>query len=319
MHTGQDFFYLPDDVLDGMRIAPAEIADEIERALVAKSEGRLHTAPKSAIMPGDGRYMMSTMAVGDDGLTVVKQVSVSPENPARGLPAINGAIMVLDAETGLLRALLGANWITAHRTAALSAVAARKLADPASETIAFVGCGVQADSHLQAFRDMFPLSRVLAVGRGAKNVQRFCASARDLGYEAIAAEPKDALRQADIVVTSITLDYTVKPFLDARWLKPNAFAAITDLFIPWDDTAIDIFGMVVVDDLEQERAMDKPMVPAQAISGDLADLVMGALPARSLDAPAAFAFRGIALGDYAASALALRHAEASGAGEKIAP
>ena len=51
-------------------------------------------------MPGGGRYMMSTLSVGDDGLTILKTVSVSPDNAARGLAAINGAILVLDAETG---------------------------------------------------------------------------------------------------------------------------------------------------------------------------------------------------------------------------
>lgn len=319
MHLGPDFLYLSDEALDAMGIAPAEIADAVEAALIAKSEGRLHTTPKSAIIPGGGRYMMSTLAVGDEGLTVVKQVTVSPENPERGLPAINGAIMVLDAETGLLRAILGANWITAHRTAALSAVAARKLADPASETIAFVGCGVQADSHLMAFRDMFPLKRVLAVGRGVKNVQRFSSFAESMGFEVEAAEAEEAVRQADIVVSSITLDYTVTPFLDAHWLKPNAFAAITDLFIPWQPASVDAFGTVVVDDIEQERTAEKPMVPATAINGDLTDLVTRAIPERSFDKPAAFAFRGIALGDYAAAVLVLRRAEASSAGQKITP
>lgn len=319
MHLTPDHLYLPDDALDAMGIAPAEMADAIEAALIAKAEGRLHTTPKSALMPGQGRYMMSTLAVGDDGLIVVKQVTVSPDNPGRDLPAINGAIMVLDAETGLLRAVLGANWITAHRTAALSAVAARKLADPASQTIAFIGCGVQADSHLTAFRDMFPLKRVLAVGRGAKNRDRFCAFAQGLGLNAQSAEPEEALRAADIVVTSITLDYTIAPFLDARWLKPNAFAAITDLFIPWQNASVDAFGTVVVDDLEQEHAAEKPMLPASHITGDLTDLARGTLPDRPRDKPAAFAFRGIALGDYAASALVLRRAEASGMGQKIAP
>lgn len=319
MHLGSDHLYLPDETLDAMGIAPSEIADAIEAALIAKAEGRLHVTPKSAIMPGEGRYMMSTLAVGDDGLIVVKQVTVSPQNPDRDLPAINGAIMVLDAETGLLRAVFGANWITAHRTAALSAVAARKLADPQSQTIAFVGCGVQADSHLLAFRKMFPLKTVLAVGRGAKNRERFCAFAESLGLNVSAADPERALRAADIVVTSITLDYTIQPFLDPSWLKPNAFAAITDLFIPWHDTSVSIFGTVVVDDLEQERSAEKPMLPASAITGDLSDLVTETLPKRSFDRPAAFAFRGIALGDYAASALVLRRAEASGTGQKITP
>lgn len=308
--------YLTDAALEAMGIAPAEVADAIEAALQDKAEGRLHVAPKSAILPGGGRYMMSTLSVGE--VTVVKQVSVSPENADRGLPSINGAIMVLDAQTGLLRAAMGANWVTAVRTAALSAVAARRLADPASETIAFVGTGVQARSHLDAFRRMFPLKRVLAYGRGSLNRDILLSHAIDMGLRAEAAEsPEAALREADIVVTSVTLDYSIEPFLDARWLKPNAFAAITDLCIPWMQESLSAFGTVVVDDLDQERASDKPMLDPGLIAGDLTDLVTGEVAGRAWDRAAAFAFRGIALGDYAAARLALERAEASGAGQRL--
>ena len=308
--------YLPDETLEAMDIAPPEIADAIEAALKDKAEGRLLVSPKSAILPGDGRYMMSTLAVGE--VTVIKQVSVSPDNPAKGLPAINGAIMVLDAQTGLLRAVMGANWITAHRTAALSAVAARRLADPASSTVAFVGCGVQARSHLRAFAKMFPLKHVLAVGRSRQTVDGFLDHARGAGFEAERAEADDALRAADLVVTSITLNYDIAPFLSASWLKPNAFAAITDLCIPWRPETMDAFGTVVVDDLEQERTSEKPMVAAERIAGDLTGLVTGSVGKKMAGKPAAFAFRGIALGDYAAAALALRKAEETGAGQRIA-
>ncbi len=307
--------YLPDDALEAMDIAPAAIADAIEAALMEKAEGHLHVSPKAAILPGEGRYMMSTLAVG--GVTVVKQVTVSPDNPQKGLPAINGAIMVLDAETGLLRALMGANWITAHRTAALSAVAARRLADPDASTIAFVGCGVQAHSHLRAFREMFPLKKVIAVGRSQSTVDTFLQHAVAQGFEAIQAAPEDALGEADLIVTSITLNYDTTPFLDARWLKPTAFAAITDLCIPWVDASMEAFGTVVVDDLEQERTAEKPMLNSEMIAGDLTGLVTDDIGTPPLGRPAAFAFRGIALGDYAAAALALKIAKETGAGQRI--
>jgi ornithine cyclodeaminase/alanine dehydrogenase-like protein (mu-crystallin family) len=319
MHTTSDFLYLSDADLGAMNIAPSEVADAIETALIAKSEGRLLTSPKSALLPGVGRYMMSTLAVGDE-LIVVKQVTVSPGNPGRDLPAINGAIMVLDAETGLLRAVLGANWITAVRTAALSAVAARRLADPASESVGFVGSGVQARSHLEAFADMFPLKRVRVYGRGKANVDALCAFARGMGLEAEASESAEAaLSQSDLIVTSVTLDYSITPFLDARWLKPNAFAAITDLCIPWIDESMGAFGTVVVDDRVQEAESDKPMVRPEAIAGDLTDLVAGGIEKRNDGRPSAFAFRGIALGDHAAAALVVRRAETLGLGQRVAP
>ncbi len=320
MHTTDDFLYLPDRVLAELEIAPRDVADAIEAALVAKAEGKLHTTPKSAILPGDGRYMMATLAVGDDGFIVVKQVSVCPGNPARDLPTINGAIMVLDAETGLLRAMVGANWITAVRTAALSAVAARRLGDPGSETVAFVGTGVQARSHLEAFADLFPLKRIRAFGRGKANVDALCATARKMGLEAEASDsPEAALTGADLVVTSVTLDYSIEPFLDARWLKPSAFAAITDLCIPWLPDSMDAFGTVVVDDRQQEAESEKPMLPQARIAGDLTELVTGIAGSAVAGKPAAFAFRGIALGDYAAAVLAVRRAEALGKGQRIAP
>ena len=315
-HESGSFLYLPDSAIEALAIPPGEIADAIEAALIAKSEGRLHVTPKSALLPGDGRYMMSTLAVGDEGLTVLKTVSVSPHNPGRGLPAINGAILVLDAETGLLKSVMGANWITAHRTAALSAVVARRLADPASASIGFVGCGVQARSHLAAFRALFPLEQVLACGRSAANRDAFCEEVRALGLDARAADAEETLREADIVVTSITLDYSVEPFLDAAWMKPTAFAAITDLCIPWHPESLARLGTVVIDDLEQERASERPLIGAQAIAGDLTDLVTERIG--ELTQPAAFAFRGLALGDYAAAALAYSRARETGAGKVVA-
>ena len=255
--------------------------------------------------------MMSTLAVGDDGLTVVKTVTVSPDNPSRGLPTINGAIQIFDAETGLLRAVMGANWITAHRTAGLSAVAARLMAPKDATTVAFVGTGVQAQSHLDAFAALFPLRRVQAFGRGAANLAKLKDAAEARGLDFVAtSSPKDTLKGADLVVTSVTLDYTITPFLDAGLLKAGAFAAITDLTIPWLPDSLDTFGAVVVDDLEQERAAERPMVPAGRIAGDLTDLVAGRVALPAGDQPSAFAFRGISLGDYAVAALALKRAEA---------
>ncbi len=301
--------YLSDKDLEGLGIQPSEVADAIETALIAKASKQLHTSPKTAILPGDGRYAMSTLAVGDDGFIVTKQVTVCPNNPAKGLPAINGAIMVMDGQTGVLRAVLGANWVTAVRTAALSVVAARRLADPNAETVSFVGAGVQAHSHLVAFSEVFPLKSIRVFGRGKANVDKLCRRARDMGLEAqTATSAKDALRDADLVVTSITLDYSIEPFLDARWLKPTAFAAITDACIPWLPEGMTAFKTVIVDDRKQESESDKPMLPYQRVTGDLTEIVSGAVDTTLSEKPAAFAFRGISLGDYATAVLAVRRA-----------
>lgn len=318
--AGTGFLWLSDATLAELGITTGDVIACIEAAVAAKAGGTLWAAPKAAVLPGDGRYMMATLTAGDTpAFLAVKTVMVSPGNPARGLSSINGAILLLDSETGLMRAVMGASWITAVRTAGLSAVIARRLANPASAIAAFVGCGVEARSHLDAFADLFPLKEIRALGRGRPNIDLLCAAADAKGLGAtVCTDPRAALDGADIVVSSITLNHAVKPFLDARWLKPGAFAAITDLAIPWEPAGMPAFGHIIVDDLEQEAASPKPMVRHDLVRGDFTGLVSGTVeagfdPARR----SAFVFRGIGLGDYAVAALAYERAAAAGKGERV--
>ncbi len=307
-----DLLTLSDDDLAGLGIETSEIADCIEDAIRKTANGTLWTAPKVAVQPGDGRYMMATLASSDNpGVMVVKSVLLNPENPSRGLDTINGAIMVFDSNTGLLRCVMSANWITAVRTAGLSTVAARKLANPESSTIAFVGTGVQARSHLDAFRTLFPLTSVHISGRGQTNIDRLCAIAHDYGMSAkICATPQEALDGADIVVTSITATFSGDPFLDAHWLKPGAFAAITDLGKPWIQDKMDGFSTIVIDDHSQEKAAPIPMVPPDLVTADLTELASGKIRlAFDPNKRSAFAFRGLAVGDFAVAAVAYDRAQ----------
>ena len=306
-----DLLYLSDETLAGLGIETGEIIAAIEGAIAGVAANRVWAAPKIALLPGDGRYTMATLAVSDaTGLIAVKTASVSPGNKARGLPAINASMLILDAETGLLKAVMGGNWVTGVRTAGLSAVAAKRLANPEARSVAFIGCGVQAHSHLDAFAEMFPLREIRAFGRGVAKAEALCEAARARRLAAtVSGSAREAIEGADIVVTSVTLDYTIEPFLDARWLKPGGFATMTDLAIPWQDEHMTALGRIYVDDVAQERAMEKKMVPPESIAGDLASLVGGA-PAASFDpsVPSAFVFRGMALGDLAVAGLAYQRA-----------
>ncbi|MCG6902062.1 MAG: ornithine cyclodeaminase family protein [Rhodobacter sp.] len=300
--------YLDDAALAGLGITTPEIVTAIEDTLRGLVAGTITAAPKTAAIAPDGRYMMATLAASDAaGLIVVKSVLVNDRNKANGLPGINGAILLLDSETGQLRATLDANWVTAVRTAGLSAVAARRLADPASRTLGLIGAGVQGESHLRAFAQMFPLEHVAIHSRSQTSVDRLIDIARELGLDAVSATAQAAISDADIIVSSVTLNYDTAPFVDARWLKPGAFAAITDLGIPWQPAGQSAFGRIYVDDLEQEKAMEKPMVAADLITGDLTGLVVdGAAPDPAR--PSAFIFRGISVGDLAVAALAYQRA-----------
>ncbi len=299
--------YLSGAALEAQGLSTRDVIASIERALRAQLGGELWAAPKSVILPPDGRYVMSTLALADDPPYMVsKSLIVNPANAAAGEPGINACVTLSDSASGRVLAVLDGNWVTAIRTAGLSAVAARRLARADARVLALIGCGVQARSHLRAFAEMFPLRQVRAFGRGAANRDALCAEAEAAGLEAVrAAGAADALAGADIVVSSVTLAPDVVPFVDARVLERGAFAAITDQARPWLPDGMAVFDRIVIDDLAQERLSATPMVAMERVAGDLGGLVEGRVPPRG-DAQerTAFLFRGLAVGDFAVAALA---------------
>ncbi|MGI9502955.1 MAG: ornithine cyclodeaminase family protein, partial [Geminicoccaceae bacterium] len=111
---GDGFLVLSDAMLEGLGVPTSEIADAVEAAVRAEAADGIFTAPKSALLPGDGRYMMTTLSTSDaPDMTVVKSVMVSPRNPGRGLAGVEGNLLLQDSETGRLRAVMEAGWVTA--------------------------------------------------------------------------------------------------------------------------------------------------------------------------------------------------------------
>ncbi len=317
--SGDQFLLLSDGDLEGLGLSGPEIVDAIEAAILQESAGDIWTTPKSAVLPGDGRYMMTTLSAADDpNLTIVKSVTVSPRNPARGRPGIDGAILIQDSETGQLRAVAEAGWITGVRTAGLSAVAARRLANPASRTVAFIGCGMQARSHLAIFNDLFPLKSIRAFGRGQANIDRLCDMARGMGLKAEASTTaEEAITDADLIVTSVTLSYDIEPFLDARWIKPGAFATVTDLGLPWKADGMEVLSPLFIDDQVQENASPKKLVDPALVTGDLKQLLSDGPGDLTPDSRRAFLFRGLGIGDFAIARLGYLKALKNGTGQSV--
>src|SRR5215470_14481946 len=137
--------FLSQPVLEQLKITARDVVDCIERHVAGQRRGTVWCAPKAVVLPGDERYMMATLGVSSDpSVVVTKSLALNPRNGARGLPVINGLVTVLDGESGVPLAVVDANWVTAVRTAGLSALAAKYLARPDAASIGFIGCGVQA-------------------------------------------------------------------------------------------------------------------------------------------------------------------------------
>lgn len=298
--------YLSANELDRLSLGTQEIVDRIERLLVQQNRQQAWNAPKSVITPPDGRYMMATLSASDDPpFLATKSLILNPDNPRQGFPIINSLVTLLDSRTGIPLAIIDGNWITAIRTAGLTAVAAKRLARHDSSVAAFVGCGVQAHSHLRVLSDLFPLKEIRAYNRTTKSRDVFCQKAEGIGLTAIACEtPHEAIKNADIVITSVTISPQLQPFLDANDLKAGVFVSMVDLAASWLPESMNAFDQIVIDDLDQELNTERPLVDAALISGDLFGLVNGKITERtSDDQRIAFAFRGLAIGDLALAGL----------------
>lgn len=314
--TADKLPYLSSAFLDTLTISTAEVVGEIERHIVGQRQGKVWCAPKAVVLPGDDRYIMATLGVASESrVLATKSLVVNPRNAGHGLATLNSLISLLDAETGLPLALVDGNWVTTKRTAGLSAVAAKRLARSDSSSVAFIGCGVQARGHLEALGDLYPLREIRAFGRGARNRDALCRLAASRGVTAVPCDTaKAAVDGADIVVTTVTLIPEPVPFIDARWMKAGSFAVIADVALPWLPETMSSFDRIVIDDLEQEAKMTKPMIKSGPVAGDLMGLVCGDIPGRqSASEKTAFAFRGMAVGDLAIAGLAYLRAKKIGA------
>ena len=302
--------------VERLAVSAPEIADRLETLLVAERSGDAWEAPKAGIAPGDGRLSLALLsAARRPSLSVLKTLGLSPDNAARGLPHIGGVIVVHDGASGLPIAILDAEHITAVRTAAISLIAARRLAHAESRSIGFIGCGVQAHSHLDALASELPIEHVVAFSRRRESAEALCAHARAAGIAGRGADDAaDAMTAVDIVVSSIPEQPGLRPFLDANRLSSGAFAIGVDLGRSWIPETFSAFDRIAVDDLRRHAAA--PFVTSVAVDTDLVALI-GEPRRTDRGARTAFMFRGIGLGDLAAASICLDRARDLGVGTML--
>src|SRR5438552_16072656 len=142
-----------------------ECIELMAEALARLARGRSWQPLRCVVRPPEEQSLMGLMPAhrsSPEPAYGLKAVCIFPGNPARGLDAHQGGVLLFDGETGELRALIDASAVTSIRTAAVSAVATRALARPDSKVLATLGSGVQARAHLEAMARVlsFELARV---------------------------------------------------------------------------------------------------------------------------------------------------------------
>lgn len=292
----------------------------LESAFREKGEGRVEMPPKPGVHPkGDAfihampAYIPALRSAG------VKWVSGFPSNQALGLPYITGLLILNDVETGLPIAVMDCAWITAYRTAAASALSARHLARPDSETVGILACGVQGRTNLEAMAALFPVRRAYAYDIDPDVQRRFVEEmGARLGIDVIPADgPRHAVEKSDIVVTSGPILKRPTPTIDQGWLRPGAFASAVDFDSYWAPGALADFDLIATDDTAQfdyyRRAGYFQKTPQP--HADLGELVAGIKPGRESMGQRTLAINlGLALDDMAVAPEVYRRAIERGLG-----
>ena len=195
----------------------------MEAALARFSAGEVLQPVRSVLIVGPTKAYFGLMPayVPTPGTLGAKLVTVFSENPSKQLPSHLATILLLDPETGSLQALMDGRYITEARTAAVSAVSARFLANREAATLAIIGSGVQARSHLEAFAEVRQLKEVRVWSPKAASRERFVGEMT--GHVPVPVRATDtaeaAVRDADLIVL-VTASET--PVIQNEWVGAGA-------------------------------------------------------------------------------------------------
>jgi ornithine cyclodeaminase len=203
-------------------------------ALRSLARGEMAQPLRMVISPPGAKGMLALMPAhksGEPAAYGVKVIGVFPDNPAKGLDAHQGSVILLSGETGEVMALMNASAITAIRTAAVSGVATELLARATAAELAIIGASVQAHTHLEAMACVRPLKRARVASRSFENAKRFAeAMTPRYAFPIEAVETvESAVRGADLIVTATS---SREPLIKREWIAPGAHLNVVGASIP---------------------------------------------------------------------------------------
>lgn len=269
----------------------AEIAD-VRRSITAVEEvffeyGRnlIQMPPKIYLHLGKYRGDFRAMPAYVEKLDrcALKWVNVHPNNSKFGLPAVMAVIILSDPKTGLPLSIMDGTYITALRTGASGAVAAKYLARKNSQVIAMVGCGVQARAQLAALYEIFSVRKVKVWGRKDGYGKAFFREMKKKGVEILSAKNvKECVAGSDIIVTTTP---SRKPLVRSEWVKPGTHINAIGADAPGKeelDPKILKKAKVVVDSWQQAShsgeinvPLSKGIISKKDIYADIGEVVCG--------------------------------------------
>jgi len=317
---GSEFLYLSQADVAALGVSMPEIIAVLEAMFREKAAGRVEMPPKPGIhtMPNAFLHAMPAF-IPEQKAVGMKWVGGYPDNQLRGLPYISGLLVLNDVETGMPLALMDATWITARRTGAATAIAAKHLAQANARTVGILGCGVQGRSNLEALDALFELKTVRAYdvdeGRSKSFAREMSAQ---FGLEVVpVAQPKEAVTGCEIIVTAGPILRVPHATMQPGWMDVGAFASLVDFDSYWHADALRETDKFCTDDNAQlghyrEMGYLQNIPPVHA---DLGELVAGLKPGRESVSERTIACNlGLALEDIATADLIYRRAREQNSG-----
>ena len=301
----------------------------VELAFRLHGEGR--TVPPGVVglhVPHGGFHVKAGVLPLSRNYFAAKVNANFPENPARfGLATIQGMIVLCDADNGSPLALLDSADITALRTAAATAVAAKYLARPDSRVVTICGCGIQGRAQLAALARVFPIKTVFAYDKSRDNALKF---AREVsaGLNIPTTVIDDApghVRSSDICVTCTP---SQNPLISPDDVCPGLFIAAVGADNPQKQeihSTLMARSKVVCDVIEQcaamgdlHHALDAGIMRMESVHAELGEIVAGRKRGReSPEEVIVFDSTGMALQDVATAATVYEKAIRQRAGTSL--
>ena len=315
------------DVLELLSLR--DCTDAVERAFRLHAERRTFGPGVLGIHAADGSFHIKAAGlVGDRCYFAAKTNANFPDNPRRsGLPTIQGIVLLADASTGEPLAVMDSASVTALRTAAATAVAAKVLARRDARTATIVGCGAQGAMQLSAIAAVLPLQHVRVLDAEHARAERLAVEASaSLGIRVEAVKDlAPALRESDVCVTCTP---SRRAFVFARDVVPGTFIAAVGADSQGKqelEPRLVASATLVVDVLEQcaeigelQHALAEGLLRREGVHAELADVVSGRRPGRTRDDEiTVFDSSGTALEDVAAAIAVYEKARALSRGTEM--
>jgi ornithine cyclodeaminase/alanine dehydrogenase-like protein (mu-crystallin family) len=308
---------------DVRQLLPYDECGQAMRAVLASvARGEIQQPLRTIVAPDSAAGVMALMPSflpGPDGAYGLKAICVSPGNPAAGLDAHQGIVLLSSARTGEPLAVLNASAVTEIRTAAVSAVATELLARPDADVLAIAGTGVQARAHLLAIAGARPLAEVRVAGRDPARSADFAASMQEqAGVPVIACESvQAAVTGAGIIVTATSSD---QPVLYRGWISAgthvNAVGACRPAARELDSETVaaaalfaDSRESVASESGDFLLALADGAISAEHVQAEIGEILAGTAAGRAdADQITVFESLGLAVEDLAAAVLVYRKA-----------